>query len=237
MIQFNLLPDVKLDYLKAQRTRRLAMTGATIATGAAIALLAIVYGYGTYQKQHLSSLSAKITAESNQLKNQPDIEKVLTVQNQLKSLTALHNAKPASSRLFGYLDQVTPATVSITNLGVDFTGQTITITGTADKISSVNQYVDTLKFAGYQVAGSDTITPAFSSVVLTSFSLSADTSAGGQPAAYTIDMAYNPAIFDNTQTVTLVVHNGVTTRSEIDAATVFQNAPAKAATPAPKAGN
>ncbi len=137
------------------------------------------------------------------------MDKILTVQNQLKSLGNLHDSKPAASRLSGYLSQVTPAQVSINNLQIDFGGQKMTITGTANTLASVNQYVDTLKFTTFSSGGGDA-QPAFTDVVLTSFALTQ------HEADYTVSFTYSPDIFNITKELKLTVPNKVTTRSELE---------------------
>jgi hypothetical protein len=227
MIQLNLLPDVKLEYIHAQRQRRLVISIALLVTAVSLALLALLLAANALQKKHINDLSRDINTSSQKLKSQPQIGRILTVQNQLGSLTALHDGKPAVPRLFDFLNQVTPSAVSLSTLTADFTGQTMTITGSADALSSVNRYVDTLKFTNYKAEeGSDT--KAFNNVVLTSFSLSSGGS-GGQPASYTITMAYDKTIFDTTRAVKLTVPNLVTTRSEVERPSdLFQAAPAPA---------
>ncbi|HTB48997.1 MAG TPA: PilN domain-containing protein [Verrucomicrobiae bacterium] len=231
MIQLNLLPDVKLEYIKAQRGRRLALSIALIVSGVSIVLLVLLLSIDGLQKKHLNDLNRDIASESSQLQSEPQIGKILTVQNQLESLTALHAAKPAASRLFdSYLNELTPAQVSISSFNIDFTKQTMTITGTADALSSVNQYVDTLKYTTYTSGDSSTAKPAFSNVVLSNFGLNTGTKDTTQAATYTITLAYDPNIFDITQSVNLSVPHLVTTRSELDQPTDLFKAPPVTAT-------
>lgn len=211
MTQLNLLPDVKLEYIKAQRTRRLVISLSFLVTVLAVALLLVLLSVDLLQKKHLSDLNRDIRSESSQLQNKPNINKILTIQNQLESLTALHAGKPAAPRLFDYLNQLTPAQVDITDFNIDFTKQTISITGTADALSSVNKYVDTLKYTTYTTDKNSTSTKAFSDVVLSSFGISA-TSNNGQPATYTLTLSYDKNIFDITQIVSLSVPNLIPTR-------------------------
>ena len=226
MIQLNLLPDVKLEYIKAQRSRRLAIGIALIVSAATIALLVLLLGATGLQKKHLNDLSKDITADSAQLQKKPQIAKILTVQNQLESLTALHSAKPAASRLFNYLNEVTPAQVDVTNFKVDFTNQTVSITGTSDSLSSVNKYIDTLKFTKHTAKDKPESQSAFNNVVLTSFGLASGQTTG-HPASYTITLAYDKNIFDITQDVKLAVPNQTTTRSTAaQPSALFQAAPA-----------
>ncbi|MEK7059440.1 MAG: PilN domain-containing protein [Patescibacteria group bacterium] len=229
MIQLNLLPDVKLEYIKAQRSQRLALSIAFLSTAAAVGLLIILLSLTGLQKKHLSDLSKDIALETAELQKAPQINKVLTVQNQLERLTDLHAGKPAASRLFEYLNQVTPTQVDIGSLSNDFTTQTMTITGAADALSSVNKYVDTLKFTTYTTSDNHTATPAFSNVVLTSFGLSSGaTQANPHPANYTITLSYDPIVFDITQKVILSVPNLISTRSELtQPSDLFKAAPTK----------
>lgn len=227
-MQLNLLPAVKMEYIKAQRARRLVVSVSVIVTVAAVALLLLLLSVSGLQKKHLSDLNKDIATESQKLQQEPEINKMLTVQNQLGALTDLHAQEPAASQVFTYLNQVTPTNVNITELNVDFTQQTITITGTSDNLAQVNQYVDTLKHATYTTDSNTAPQPAFSNIVLSSFSLNTDNGSSGQAANYTISLSYDKSIFDITQKVNLSIPRITTTRSTIgqgQATDLFQAAP------------
>lgn len=227
MIQLNLLPDVKLEYIKAQRSRSLIISVSVLVTIAAVAILVLLLAVEGLQKKHINDLSRDIGTQSSKLQHEPQINKMLTVQSQLESLTALHAGKPAASRLFDYLNQVTPVQVNISDFKMDFTQQTATVTGTSDSLADVNKYVDTLKFTKYTTDSNKTGTPAFSNVVLSNFSLSTSQNPS-QAATYTINLSYDKNIFDITQNVKLTVPNLTTTRAQIDQPTdLFQAAPPK----------
>lgn len=223
MIQFNLLPDVKLEYIKAQRSRRLVVTSSVLVTIGAVTLLALLFGVGQLQKKHIRDLDKDIASSTSKLMGQPDINRVLTVQNQLASITELHTKKPQVSRFFGYLNQLTPPSVSMSTFSLDLAGGTVTVTGSAEALSSVNQYVDTLKYTAYQVKGEETTTPAFKDVVLSAFGLSAE-SKSSQPASYTVTFLYDPTILDVQKTVTLKVPKTANVRSNLQQNDLFQNA-------------
>ena len=214
MIQFNLLPDIKLEYIKAQRSRRLVILVSFLVSAAAILLLVVLLSIDGLQKKHLSDLNRDISNETSSLQHKPDINTILTVQNQLQSLTALHTGKPAANRLFSYLNELTPAAVSITNLSIDFTQYTVNLTGTADALSTVNKYVDTLKLTTYSAGNTPGNNPAFSNVVLSSFGLNTSAQDRSQAANYTITFSYDKNIFDITQDVSLSVPS-VTTRAQV----------------------
>jgi Tfp pilus assembly protein PilN len=209
MIQFNLLPDIKIQYLKARRQKHLVLLGSVVVIIASVAVLAILISvvFGV-QKKSISDLSSDIDTASAQLEATRDLDKMLTVQNQLKSLAALHDAKPVASRLFGYITQATPTAASISKLNTDFALKTMSISGSADTLQTVNTFADTLKFTTYHTATqADSEKQAFTNVVLSSFGRDS------KGATYTITLAFDPIIFSELEDVTLTVPNKVTTRS------------------------
>lgn len=231
MVQLNLLPDVKQEYIHAERTRRLVLTASVIACAVSIGLLFLLFSFDKLQQKNINDLTKDISSNTSKLQKKPQINKILTVQNQLNSLTGLHASKPSASRLFGYLNQVTPTQVDITSLSVDFTTQTVTISGTTDAISSVNKYIDTLKFTTFKADG-ETPVKAFSNVVMSSFGVATATAGNSHTASYSATFIYDPAIFDNTKKIKLIVPSLTTTRSSVDQPNVlFQEAP----TPSPDA--
>jgi hypothetical protein len=211
MIQFNLLPDVKLEYIKARRSKRLVMLGSLVTSGVALALLVILFfGVNVLQKQHLSHLQGDIDRDSKKLGEIENLDKILTVQNQLGVLNDLHAKKPVASRMSTYIPQITPKDITISSLDVDFTSNTMAINGGGTSLSEINKFVDTLKFANY-AAGDQTGKP-FSSVVLASFGLNPQ-AAGTTRATYQISLSFDPIIFDSAHNVAVQVPAGVTTRS------------------------
>lgn len=226
MIQFNLLPDVKLDYIKARRTKHTVIVLSSVISGSAVALLVLMFlVVNVAQKRHLSSLDNDIQSSKKSLQAKPELAKILTIQNQLNSLTALHEQKPVVSRTFGYIQQVTPAKASIATVTINFAEQTMSIEGAADTLATVNTFVDTLKFTTFTSTPADdqaqttpTNTPAFSEVVLSGFAIVA-AGAGQDPnkqATYSVTLKYDPLIFSDANTVKLVVASRVTTRSETE---------------------
>src|SRR3989344_979800 len=126
MVQFNLLPDVKFDYIKARRTKHMVLLSATLVGAASLGILIMLFlVVNGLQKKHLSDVNKDISKYTRDLKSIPDLTKILTVQNQLKSLPALQGQKPVTSRLIGFLAQIIPAQVNIASIEVNFTDHTI----------------------------------------------------------------------------------------------------------------
>jgi Tfp pilus assembly protein PilN len=210
--QINLLPDVKQAYLKAKRQKRYVTFIATWVTiGAASLLVLLLLVVQVWQRARLNSLNDSIKTNSSKIMNLTDFDKVLTIQNQLKTLSGLHEQKPAADRLFTYLNQVVPdKSVTISRFTIDFIGAAVEVRGEADNLEAVNKFIDILKFTDYQLTGSETTTRAFQNVLLSSFSRDDTT------AAYTVTFTFDPTLFANSSQVTLVVPEITTTRSETE---------------------
>ncbi len=200
MIQFNLLPAVKQEYIKAQALKRLVMSVSFFASAAAIFVLLLgLFSVYFVQKKSINDLNSEIKTSSTALKNTPNISDILTVQSQLNSLSALHQQKPVSSRVFAYLSQVTPKQATISDMRIDYALNTMTISGNAPGFDVVNTFVDSLKFTTYTVKGSSLSQNAFSTVVVASFSRSS------KSATYSITLNFDPVIFNVADDVTLSV--------------------------------
>ncbi|MCA9344731.1 PilN domain-containing protein [Candidatus Saccharibacteria bacterium] len=214
MIQFNLLPDIKLQYIKAKRVKRTVIVVSFLAAASAFAIFLFLFMTVQFaQKGHMSRVTDDIKTAQEDLQKIKDLDKVLTIQNQLSDLPELHDGKPASGRVFTYIAEVTPAEVSIGKTEVNFEENTISFEGTSGSLSSVNKFVDTLKFTKYQEQGSDSSSQAFSDVVLATFTVEEE---NGQ-IKYNVTLTFDPVIFDNNKSVKLIVEKGkTTTRSETE---------------------
>lgn len=221
IFQFNLLPDVKIQYLKARRQKHMVVLASVVTIAASLTILAILISIVfVVQKKSISDLSGDITAASSELEGTTDLNKMLTVQNQLKVLPGLHDAKPVATRMFGFVSQSTPTDASISRLNVDFAKQTMILSGSASTLETVNTFVDTLKFTTYHTAKNGQQEKlAFSEVILSSFGRD------NKGATYTITLKFDPIIFSELEEITLTVPQKVTTRSEIEQpAALFQKA-------------
>lgn len=213
MIQINLLPDIKAEYIRSKKQKRSVMLLSTIVICASLAvvtiLASIVYGA---QNLRLNSLADSIEKKSDTLSSTQGLNEILTIQNQLSALDALHADKPALTRLPLYLSQVIPNNAVLDSVTVDLAANTITVSGNTDSLQDVNKLVDTFKFAeisrGEEGEVEGERPKAFSQVVLTGF--------GREPknSTFTVTMQYDPAIFLSTEDkIALVVPSIVSTRS------------------------
>lgn len=216
MIQFNLLPDVKQEYIKAKRQKHSVIVISLLAASASLFIFVMLFlTVNVFQKGHIGRLTDDIKESTDILNNTKDLDKILTIQNQLNSLPELHDAKPVTSRLFGYMTQVTPAQVTIGDIQLNYEEKTLSLTGTADSLSTINKFVDTLKFTTYVEGAADQADTGdakkpFSDIVLASFARSKEGS------TYQITLNFDSEIFNAKKQTTLIVPKTITTRSETE---------------------
>ncbi len=210
MIQFNLLPDVKLDYVKTRRTKRTVTSIAVLVSAASLGLLVLLFVVvNVVQRTHLNNLSKDIDLYSKELQETKGLDKVLTVQNQLNRITELHDKKPVATRLAKYMAQVTPTEVTISELEVDFASNTMFVKGGAESLKDINKFADTLKFTNFKTT-SIPESAAFKDVVLKSFTTTVE------GAIYEISLTFDKAIFSSAEDVELLVPATTTTRSAVE---------------------
>lgn len=231
MIQFNLLPDVKMQYIKTKSVKRTVITVSILLAATCLAVFVLLFmTVRVFQKVHMTNLQKDIDATTAELRDIKDLDKVLTVQNQLNSLGGLHDKKPVTSRLFTFVAQTTPNQASIGKLDLDYEKTTLIISGTADALSTVNKFVDTMKFCTYTYKNTDgtdsTGNKPFKTVVLSNFGRK------DKETTYEITMTFDPTIFDVSKDVKFSVPKITSTRSETEKPTdLFKALPQAEVTP------
>ncbi len=201
MIGINLLPDVKKEFLKAQRTRNTVISISIItmfvAGGLTVFLALFVY---VGQTTAINVVKGDIDTKQKTLEEKPEITKYLTIQNQLAALKILHGPdyKILYSRLFNYLLQLNPASPNNVQLGsarITRDSTLITIQGTTQDFHALDTFKNTLEQAKLKYPDGDETKEIalFSQVILKSAALiQSDTGSG---VSFEFDLTYTPDIF------------------------------------------
>lgn len=220
MIQLNLLPDLKKDFIKAQKTKGLVITGAIFTTIGAVGLSALLFVYVTFLQQLQINLATDdIKRKETELKSITDVDKYLTVQGQLAALPDLHNGKGSYDRLFTFLNVINPSApnnVNLSNVQLDAAARSMTMTGTTGNFETLNVFVDTLKNAEitYKAGGQGEPqkTNMFEqALIMTSGFARVE---GKNLVSFTIKTVYAETVFDVQNTdITASVPNITTTQS------------------------
>ena len=215
MIQLNLLPEVKIKYIKTEKIKATVQTLTILLSIIFIVITGLFYGYTVLQKNQITNLSKSISQESAKFSSFKNINNILTVQNQISAINTLKSQTPNANRLTGYLNEIIPVNANISTLNINFQANTIVISGNADTVYTINLLVDSLKSATFSVKGVSGTSPAFSSVILSSVGNGANSGGNsGLNASYSISFNFNPILFNQQDVVYLTIPTQYATRSE-----------------------
>lgn len=204
MIQINLIPDVKLEMLRAQRVRNVATSIAVFAgivAGGIVALLAVIYG-GQIGLQ--AKYNNDIKKEYAQLSGTKDINNALTVQNQLAKISDVNSKRTVDSRLLDVLTKINPAApddIKIARVAIDPAESTLTIEGSAaGGYPSTEVFRKTILHTTvtYQTQnnGDSSTDPLTNDVELKDTSYGQDDT-GAKVVRFTVSFKYLDGLFDN----------------------------------------
>ncbi len=192
MIQFNLLPDVKKEYIRANRTKRIIISVSLLASLTAITVVFLLFIFVQVgQKSSIDDLSEDIKVATDKINETENLDSMLTTQNQLSLSPELHENKPETSRIFDIISFVSPLEVKLKALSMSTEASTMELSGNADSVATVNLFVDNIKAAQYALTDEDdTRQPVFSEVTTT-------LNGSDQGATFIINLSFDPLIFDN----------------------------------------
>lgn len=135
MIEINLIPQVKRELLKTRSLRNKVISVSILIGGASIAVvvvLAVLFG-GQIATEAIQDGGIKDRAD--RLTSVEDVNKVVTIQNQLTKITSQHESKKINSRFFDLIAAINPAApnnVTFSNIKVDPSSRTLTLEGSAE---------------------------------------------------------------------------------------------------------
>lgn len=206
MIQLNLLPDVKKEFIHAERMKGKVISISIMVTigaiGVSVALAILVYAV---QPGYISVKSGEIKEKSEELRSVEDIDKYLTIQNQLKSLPELHDGKAIYSQMLEYLKVLNPAppnNVRLSSLQVDYETKKILFNGTTNGFEAFAVFQDTLRNAeltyGSEEEGGVSKTKLFADGGVKIQNQSLSNALGKQELIFSIEATYSDAAFSPT---------------------------------------
>jgi len=240
MLQLNLLPDVKKEFLHAQRQRNLVMTICILASaiaGGVVIVLGVVMGGQLVQKNILTGNIDRDKATIIKDQASKQLNEYLTVQNQLSQIDSLKDAQPIYSRLFDYLGQLNPAdpnSVKLSSVRVvsataaDSSGAgAIELQGVTASFASLDVYKTTLQHAIITYSD-DPKSNSKDEALFTSVTVSeAGISQGNNESqvSFTISVVYNEAAFKSSSVgITLKIPQETTSDADRNAPkSVFTN--------------
>lgn len=147
MIEVNLIPDIKREFLRTKMLRNFVITLSMLIGGASIAVLVIL-------GMVVGGQSIAEGIQDNEIKNQEktllgieDLDKTVTLQHQLGTIGQMHQDKNIDSRLFNVLSAINPAEqnyAKISNLKYDPSKKTISLEGWTENHVSLEAFKKTI---------------------------------------------------------------------------------------------
>lgn len=148
MIEINLVPDVKQELIRAQRTRAVVVSFSIViglaALGVVVLLALYVFGFQTVRH---SLADNAIDEHSKELSSIEDLSKVLTIQNQLEKLETQAGEKKLESRIFDVLSAVLPPApnqVLIETMSIDAETSNLSISGQTPTYDTLEVFKKTI---------------------------------------------------------------------------------------------
>lgn len=147
MIEVNLIPDIKREYLHAKTLRNSVITISIFVGGVAIAIVALLGVVAGGQLIASSAKDREIDSQEKILLGIADLDKTVTLQHQLGTIGEMHENKNIDSRLFGVLSAINPTEQSyarISSLKYDPSENTISIEGWTEDHVSLESFKKTI---------------------------------------------------------------------------------------------
>ena len=108
MFEINLVPDVKAEMIKAQRTRNVIALFCGFIVAAMLAVIFVLGGIKAGQDIAISNKKSLIEESSKTINSFSSLNSYLTVQSQLKTLSEVAENRKLLSRIFGLIWVFTP---------------------------------------------------------------------------------------------------------------------------------
>lgn len=203
MIEINLIPDVKREYLRAERMRNLVVSVSIIAGLAALGIVLLVGLLLLGQVAREKIAQGQIDSEYKKLSEVKDLSDLVTIQNQLSKISSINSSRSVDSRLFDVLSAVNPKApndVKYTSVKLDPSTNTLSVEGTATGgYSAVETLKKTITNATFRTTsdGATSDQPLVSDIQIGSTSFGVDSS-GQRVVTFTLTMTYAQGLFDNT---------------------------------------
>lgn len=205
MIEINLVPDVKQELIHAQRVRMSVMSISTVIGLVAIGVVVVLGLLLGVQGARGLLLDNSIKSNSQKLEQVPDINKTLTIQNQLSQIATIHDSEHMNSRIFSVLTSLAQnsgeGTIQYSSVAIDTSSNTVTIQAQTPTFNGLDAYKKTLAATQFQytTAGSTSpTTEALASNISISNQAQAQDSNGDNVVTFTLSFTYDNALVSPT---------------------------------------
>ena len=212
MIEINLVPDVKQEFIHAKRVRAVVISSAILVGLASVGVVVLlaVYLFGV-QTVRSALADGDIAQKSKQLANVQDLANVLTIQHQLTRLSELHDQKSIDSRFFSLLAAINPAApnqITFTVARIDSDIQTIHLEGQAangyNAAEVLKKTILSTKLSYKDSSGTVQNADLTNDVTASELNYGEDSS-GKKVLNFTMEFTYDPSFFARTSQDAIII--------------------------------
>lgn len=201
MIEINLVPDVKQELIHAQRVRMSVMSISTVIGLVAIGVVIVMGLLLGVQGARGLLLDNSISANSKKLEQVPDINKTLTIQNQLDQIATIHDSEHVNSRIFSVLTSLaqngSEGAIQYSSVAIDSSSNTVTVQAQTPTFNGLDAYKKTLAATQFQYTTSGSSSPTTESLASNigiSNQTQAQDSTGNKVVTFTLSFTYDNAL-------------------------------------------
>lgn len=142
--EINLVPEVKMQMIKAQKVRNLVLFICIVVSSAAVGVVVILFGIKSGQDIAMHNQDSRLELMSKKLNGYDEFEDLVTIQDQLGRYSDILKKRAVVSRVFGALGVMLPQgsdEVKMSELRVTVSSNTINMEGQADaKVAPLIDY-------------------------------------------------------------------------------------------------
>ena len=144
MINVNLIPDSKLAGIKAKRSKQAVQSLSMIVIIASVALPVVLFIFDFALTKAIDSKQNKIDDLVTKFETEEDVQRILTVQNQLNALPEAEANSFKMTNLLSVIDHSTPKNVGLLGISTLNVDGTFAFQANAESIQAANEFIDTL---------------------------------------------------------------------------------------------
>lgn len=133
--EINLVPDVKLQMIRAQKMRNLVLFICIVVSAVSVGVVLVLFSIKSGQDIAMSNQDKKLATMSAKLMGYEELGDLVTIQSQLDRLNDIADNKTVLSRVFGALGVMLPTggdLVQLSDLRVDMDTNTLRMEAQAD---------------------------------------------------------------------------------------------------------
>lgn len=206
MIQINLIPDIKREYLRARKMRDLTVSMSIVISIAAAALVGIMILLLGAQVVRETLADNAIKTEYEKLASVESLSEMVTIQNQLSLISSQHETATRDSRIFTVLQVINPQrpnNVTFSSVIHDPTTRTLVLEGSASAgYPALEELLKTIRsvnitYDDANVEEGNTSVP-FAEQVMTGESSYGVDSDNQRTLRFSINVTYKEGVFTNT---------------------------------------